>query len=55
MSRVTLYIDVDESTLLKLAKAFAELRHMADEGHLSYPYSSREAVSIAKHLQVLRC
>lgn len=26
-------------------------RQLVDEGHLAYPYSSREAISIAKHLE----
>ncbi len=40
-----------KETLLQLTKAFNELRKLVDEGHLSYPYSSREAINVAKHLQ----
>jgi hypothetical protein len=37
---------------LRLVKTFAELRSMADEGQIQYPYSTREVVNIVKHLQV---
>lgn len=30
--------------------AFTELREMADEGLLQYPYSTRELVNIVKHI-----
>lgn len=43
--------DVNENVLSKLVNAFAELRSMADIGHLNYPYSAREVVNIVKHLQ----
>ena len=33
-------------------QAFSELRAMADEGSITYPYSTREVVNIVKHLQV---
>ncbi len=36
-----------------LTAAFSELRKLNDEGLLSYPYSTREIVAVAKHLQVL--
>ena len=29
---------------------FSELRSMADEGTIQYPYSTREVVNIVKHL-----
>lgn len=32
--------------------AFTELREMADEGLLQYPYSTRELVNIVKHINV---
>merc|ERR1719369_678216 len=35
----------------RVVKAFAELRTMADEGHIHYPYSTREVVNIVKHLE----
>ena len=43
---------VNDSILTKLVKAFSELRSMADEGLITYPYSTREVVNIVKHLQV---
>ena len=33
-------------------QAFSELRSMADEGQIHYPYSTREVVNIVKHLEV---
>jgi hypothetical protein len=44
--------DVPGKIIMKLVKAFGELRHMADQGLVQYPYSTREVVSIVKHLQV---
>lgn len=44
--------DVPEPVILKLVQAFGELRKMADSGLVQYPYSTREVVSIVKHLQV---
>lgn len=41
---------VDRDLLFKIATSFAELRTMADRGDISYPYSTREAVSVVKHL-----
>ncbi|XP_032588947.1 von Willebrand factor A domain-containing protein 8 isoform X2 [Drosophila mojavensis] len=38
-------------TLTMLVNAFGELRSMADEGLLNYPYSTREVISIVKHLE----
>ena len=35
-----------------LTAAFSELRKLNDEGLLAYPYSTREIVAVAKHLQV---
>uniref|UniRef100_A0A3P9LZX2 von Willebrand factor A domain-containing protein 8 n=1 Tax=Oryzias latipes TaxID=8090 RepID=A0A3P9LZX2_ORYLA len=43
--------DVPDATLQKLVAAFGELRSMADQGTISYPYSTREVVNIVKHLQ----
>ncbi|XP_033638187.1 von Willebrand factor A domain-containing protein 8-like [Asterias rubens] len=43
--------DVPESTLQKLVSAFGELREMADQGLITYPYSTREVVNMVKHLQ----
>ncbi|KAI8033057.1 hypothetical protein M5D96_014190 [Drosophila gunungcola] len=38
-------------TLRTLVNAFGELRSLADEGLLNYPYSTREVVSIVRHLE----
>ena len=43
---------IDEDYLHRIARAFGDLRRLADEGTISYPYSTREAVNIVKHLQV---
>ncbi|XP_074632889.1 von Willebrand factor A domain-containing protein 8-like isoform X1 [Acropora palmata] len=42
---------VPEELLLQLVNAFGELRSRADQGLISYPYSTREVVSVVKHLQ----
>lgn len=44
--------DVPVPVLKKLVAAFGELRNMADQGLISYPYSTREVVNMVKHLQV---
>ncbi|XP_078693816.1 von Willebrand factor A domain-containing protein 8-like isoform X5 [Branchiostoma floridae x Branchiostoma belcheri] len=43
--------DVPEHILKRLVQAFGELRDMADQGLISYPYSTREVVNIVKHLE----
>ncbi|KAI8437077.1 hypothetical protein MSG28_010437 [Choristoneura fumiferana] len=43
--------DVPHDVMKKLVQAFAVLRDMADQGQLTYPYSTRELVNIVKHLQ----
>ncbi|KAF4526552.1 hypothetical protein B566_EDAN009123 [Ephemera danica] len=43
--------DVSEDIIYKLVKAFGELRTMADQGLVSYPYSTREVVNIVRHMQ----
>ena len=43
--------DIPSEYLERIAKAFGDLRTLADEGTISYPYSTREAVNIVKHLQ----
>ncbi|XP_052461499.1 von Willebrand factor A domain-containing protein 8 [Carassius gibelio] len=43
--------DVPDAILQKLVAAFGELRAMADQGTITYPYSTREVVNIVKHLQ----
>lgn len=47
--------DVPEETLRRLVGAFSELRDMADQGLINYPYSTREIVNMVKHLQVRVC
>ena len=42
---------MEEKTIDRLVATFAELRMMADQGQTQYPYSTREAVAIVKHLQ----
>lgn len=42
---------VDRQVLEKLCAAFRELRTLVDQGVLAYPYSTREAVAVAKHLE----
>uniref|UniRef100_A0A9J8CVD3 von Willebrand factor A domain-containing protein 8 n=2 Tax=Cyprinidae TaxID=7953 RepID=A0A9J8CVD3_CYPCA len=43
--------NVPDAILQKLVAAFGELRAMADQGTITYPYSTREVVNIVKHLQ----
>ena len=35
----------------KLASSFADLRKLSDSGDIAYPFSTREAVAIAKHIE----
>ena len=37
--------------LQTLAAVFADLRDMADDGRLPYPYSTRELVNVARHIE----
>ena len=37
--------------LASLTAAFAELRQLAESGSISHPYSMREAVATARHLE----
>ena len=39
---------MDPGVLDALASAFGELRRMTEQGVLSYPYSTRELVAVAK-------
>ncbi|XP_072394328.1 von Willebrand factor A domain-containing protein 8 isoform X1 [Diabrotica undecimpunctata] len=43
--------DVDVNTIKQLVGIFGDLRNMADQGLINYPYSTREVVNIVKHLQ----
>lgn len=45
---------VSVDVLRRLVAAFAELRQLADQGVITYPYSTREVVNIVRHLQVRR-
>ena len=44
--------DVPDTLIDRLVRAFGELRNMADQGLVNYPYSTREVVNVVKHLQV---
>ncbi|OQR83325.1 hypothetical protein ACHHYP_14843 [Achlya hypogyna] len=43
---------VPTPVLRRLCGAFAELRQLVEDGAISYPYSTREAVAVAKHLEM---
>ncbi|XP_071482388.1 von Willebrand factor A domain-containing protein 8-like [Diadema antillarum] len=43
--------DVPKPVLRRLVLAFSELRDLADQGLIAYPYSTREVVNMVKHLQ----
>jgi ribosomal protein L18E len=43
--------NVDESLLRRISASFDELRMLFEQGDISYPYSTREAVAVAKHLE----
>lgn len=43
--------NVDPTLVRQIASSFAELRLLSDAGDLLYPYSTREAVSVVKHLE----
>ncbi|CAL1547451.1 unnamed protein product [Lymnaea stagnalis] len=43
--------EVPDVTLKRLVSAFADLREMADQGLINYPYSTREVVNMVRHLQ----
>eukprot|EP00057_Strongylocentrotus_purpuratus_P027672 XP_011682146.1 PREDICTED: von Willebrand factor A domain-containing protein 8 [Strongylocentrotus purpuratus] len=43
--------DVPKPILRKLVLAFSELRSLADQGLIAYPYSTREVGHMVKHLQ----
>ncbi|CAB4069483.1 von Willebrand factor A domain-containing protein 8 [Lepeophtheirus salmonis] len=40
-----------EEILKKFVEIFSELRNLADEGSIQYPYSTREVVNIIKHME----
>ena len=41
---------MDPGILNSLAQVFSDLRSLNEDGTLAYPFSAREAVGIAKHL-----
>ncbi|XP_071540350.1 von Willebrand factor A domain-containing protein 8 isoform X4 [Panulirus ornatus] len=43
--------NVPENSMRRLVEAFSELRNLADQGLIHYPYSTREVVNIVRHLQ----
>lgn len=42
---------LDPKLIRSIAGGFSELRALADHGDLSYPYSTREALAVVKHLE----
>jgi hypothetical protein len=42
---------INEPLLQRLSESFDELRTLFESGDIAYPYSTREAVSIVKHLE----
>ena len=44
--------NVPPSTLRTVAASFGDLRGLADGGEISYPYSTREAVAVTRHLEM---
>lgn len=42
---------VDEALLRRVSASFGELRMMFEQGDISYPYSTREAVAVSRHLE----
>lgn len=44
--------NVPEETIRKLVSVFDDLRTLADQGLVNYPYSTREVVNVVKHLEV---
>jgi von Willebrand factor A domain-containing protein 8 len=40
-----------DALIASLTAAFAELRKLNEEGIVAYPYSTREIVAVAKHLE----
>ena len=43
---------LSDATLRQLVQAFSQLRSMADQGQLTYPYSTREVINVVKHMEV---
>lgn len=43
--------NVDKQLLRRIAASFDELRRLFEDGAVPYPYSTREAVAVAKHVE----
>ena len=43
--------NVSQKLIKRIAASFAELRSLSDHGEIYYPYSTREAVAVVKHLE----
>lgn len=43
---------LSDKTLRSVVQAFSQLRSLADQGMLNYPYSTREVINVVKHLEV---
>jgi hypothetical protein len=41
---------LDDEVIRALASSFSDLRLLSDNGDLNYPYSTREAIAVVKHL-----
>ena len=41
---------VPQESLVRICGAFSDLRAMSDRGEINYPFSTREAVAVTKHL-----
>ena len=48
---VLLWVPISNGSVTQLAKSFAELRELNNDGEIKYPYSTREAVGAVRHLQ----
>jgi MoxR-like ATPase len=43
---------LDYSLVKKIASSFSDLRSLVEHGVLTYPYSTREAIAVVKHLEM---
>ncbi|KAI9565843.1 hypothetical protein GHT06_009640 [Daphnia sinensis] len=43
--------NLSDKTLRSVVQAFSQLRSLADQGMLNYPYSTREVINVVKHLE----
>lgn len=42
---------MDRKIIRAIASSFSDLRRLSDDGDLNYPYSTREAIAVVKHLE----